>query len=248
VGPFEGWFTLFWVLALVAALLTAFYMTRLMVLTFHGESRLGEKDRAHVHEVPAVMWVPLAVLALLAIVGGWLNIPEVIADAPLLGWVPGGEWLHHWLEPVVAPAAGVFETHVGALAETAPLGGGAVLWAFVAFLLAVAVVAVTAVLLSHAEQEPAIYADEPRGLARVLGRNWYVDELYDRTVVRPVLAISRGASRWIDHALIDGLVNGGARVSAGLGWVGARLQSGQLNSYAFALVVGALLILGFVAL
>lgn len=70
VGPFQGWFTLFWIMGLIAALLTAFYMTRLMIMTFHGETRLGEKERHHLHEVPAVMWVPLAVLAVLSVVGG----------------------------------------------------------------------------------------------------------------------------------------------------------------------------------
>ncbi|MGH7483297.1 MAG: NADH-quinone oxidoreductase subunit L [Longimicrobiales bacterium] len=248
VGRFEGWFTLFWVIALAAALLTAFYMTRLMVMTFHGESRVGEKERPHLHEAPAVMWVPLAMLAVLSIVGGWLNVPEAIGDVAVLGWVPHTEWLHHWLEPVVHPAAAVFETQIGPLVEHAPIGGGEAVWAFVSFGLAVAVIVVAAVLLSRVAQEPAVYADEPRGLARVLYRKWYVDEAYDRLIVRPVVALSRGASRWIDQRLIDGLVNGGARTSARLGWLGARLQSGQLNSYAFALVVGALLILGFVAL
>ena len=83
VGPFAGWFRIYWVFALAAAILTAFYMTRLMVMTFHGSNRSGEEEAKHIHEVPAVMWLPLAVLAALSVVGGWLNVPESIAHAPV---------------------------------------------------------------------------------------------------------------------------------------------------------------------
>jgi NADH-quinone oxidoreductase subunit L len=104
VGPFEDWFRLFWIMALVAAMLTAFYMTRLMIMTFHGENRTGEQERRHLHEVPAVMWVPLAILAALSVVGGWLNVPEAIRQLPVLGWIPASGWVHEWLHLLIAPA------------------------------------------------------------------------------------------------------------------------------------------------
>src|SRR5262245_24448664 len=78
VGPFANWFTVFWVMALVAMLLTAYYMTRLMVMTFHGVNRTGEEEAHHLHESPLVMTVPLIILAFLSVVGGWINIPETI--------------------------------------------------------------------------------------------------------------------------------------------------------------------------
>src|SRR5690606_8795635 len=84
VGPFEPWFRVFWIMAFAAALLTAFYMTRLMIMTFHGENRTGEKERTHLHDVPGVMWIPLAVLAFLSVVGGWINVPAPIANMPVL--------------------------------------------------------------------------------------------------------------------------------------------------------------------
>src|SRR5690606_27092656 len=96
VGPYAGWVQVIWVVAMAAAMLTAFYMTRLMVMTFHGENRLGAEERKHLHEVPRVMTVPLLVLAVLSVVGGWVNVPHAVGDLPLLGWIPHSEWLHEW--------------------------------------------------------------------------------------------------------------------------------------------------------
>ncbi len=248
LGPFAGWFTLFWALALAAAVLTAFYMTRLMIMTFHGPTRLGEKERAHLHEVPAVMWLPLTLLAALSVVGGWINVPEAIGRLPVLGWIPSGEWLHGWLHPVTRSADTIFAMRVGQPLETAPFGGGEALWAGVSFAIAVVVIVVAAAIILKVEYRPAIESLEPSGFRRILFRKWYVDELYDQTIVRPIVALSRALWRWVDQGLIDGAVNGIARLSGGLGWIGSRLQSGQLNTYAFAIVIGALLILGFVAL
>ena len=89
-------------------------------------------------------------------------------------------------------------------------------------------------------------AAEPRGFARVLYRKWYVDEIYDAIIVRPIVALSRAAWRFIDAGLIDGTVNGAGYAARAFGWVGAQLQTGQLNTYAFAAVMGVLLLLGFV--
>ncbi|MGH7507520.1 MAG: NADH-quinone oxidoreductase subunit L, partial [Longimicrobiales bacterium] len=77
---------------------------------------------------------------------------------------------------------------------------------------------------------------------------WYVDELYDTIIVRPVLALSRAFWRFIDQGLIDGIVNGAGYSSRAFGWVGSRLQTGQLNTYAFAVLAGALLLLALVVL
>jgi NADH-quinone oxidoreductase subunit L len=102
-------------MALRAALLTAFYMTRMMIMTFHGENRTGEKERRHLHEVAPVMWVPLAVLAVLSIVGGWINVPEPIAHMPVFGWLPHSEWLHHWLHPITERGRLHLRANVGEL-------------------------------------------------------------------------------------------------------------------------------------
>ncbi|MFO7892641.1 MAG: NADH-quinone oxidoreductase subunit L [Longimicrobiales bacterium] len=242
VGPFEGWFTLVWALALVAALLTAFYMTRLMIMTFHGENRSGEGAR-HIHSAPAVMWIPLGVLALASIVGGWINVPAALGRTPLLGWVPHSEWLHEWMHPLVTEADHAFEVHVGELAHASPIGGGEVFWAFLSFGLAVAVILLSTRWLKRQERRPAEESPEFEGFAKVLYNKWYVDEIYDAAVVQPVIRLSRAAWRFIDDGLIDGMVNGAGVLARGLGWIGSRLQTGSLNTYAFAIAVGAILIL-----
>jgi NADH-quinone oxidoreductase subunit L len=248
VGPFQGWFTVFWVMALLAAMLTAFYMTRLMLMTFHGENRSGEKERAHLHEASPVMYVPLIILALLSAVGGWINVPEAIKRIPVLGLVPSSEWLHEWLHPVMAPADDVIATRVGQLTETAPFGGGEAMWAVVSFAIAVAVIVIAVRVLGRRAVRPALESAPPTGFARVLYDKWYVDEFYNAIVVRPLVSLSRFAWRYIDNGLIDGIVNGAGWLSRGFGWVGSRLQTGQLNTYAFAIVLGVLIVLGFVVL
>ncbi len=244
VGPFEGWFRLFWIMALIAAMLTAFYMTRLMIMTFHGENRTGEKERAHLHEAPWVMTIPLLILAALSVVGGWINVPAAIAKIPVIGWIPHSEWLHDWLHPITAAADDVLISNVGELAHQTPFGGGEAIWAVISFAIATLVIVLTTRALGRRMVDPATEAGAPRGFRKVLYNKWYVDELYDKVIVRPVLWVSRASWRFIDDNIIDGLVNGAGYASRGLGWTGSRLQTGQLNTYAFAIVVGVLVVLG----
>jgi len=249
VGPYAGWVQVIWVVAMAAAVLTAFYMTRLMLMTFHGENRSGAEERKHLREVPRVMTVPLLALAVLSVVGGWVNVPQAIGDLPVLGWIPHSEWLHEWLHPVTASADAVMEQHLGAFRDAAPLGGSAGFWAVASFLLAGAIILLTARAYRGVAVRPAVESAAPTGLRGVLYNKWYVDEIYDAAVVRPVVAASRGLWRWVDEGLIDGvLVNGAARLSGWLGLAGARLQTGQINAYAFAIAVGVLILLGFVVL
>lgn len=247
-GVFEPWFTIFWVLALVTAVLTAFYMARLMILTFHGRNRTGEDERPLLQSPGGVMLVPLAVLALFSLIGGWFNVPESIAELPVLGWIPSSTWLHDWLHPVVGPAGEVLAANTAALRHATPFGGGEAAWAAISLLLALAAVALTFVFLRRRGARPAAEAAKPVGLRRVLANKWYVDEIYDAIIVRPLLAASRGLWRVIDDRIIDGAVNGVARMASSLGRVGSRLQTGELNAYAYAIALGALILLAFVVL
>jgi NADH-quinone oxidoreductase subunit L len=142
----------------------------------------------------------------------------------------------------------VIAANVGAPLEHAPLGGGEALWAAVSFGIAVVMVTATALLLRGRRLPDAEHAPAPSGFHRVLYDKWYVDEIYDALVVRPIMRVSRAAWRFIDEGLIDGIVNGLGYTSRAFGWVGARMQTGQLNTYAFAVVAGALLLLAFVVL
>jgi NADH-quinone oxidoreductase subunit L len=243
-GPFEVWFRIFWIMALLAAMLTAFYMTRLMIMTFHGRNRTGEKESAHLHEAPAVMYVPLIILAIASAVGGWINVPEAIAKIPVLGWIPHSEWLHEWLHPVTASADDVMASNLGPVLHESPFGGGEAVWAAISFAIATIVIVLTTRALGRRLLRPATESPAPAGFGRVLYNKWYVDELYDKTIVRPLLAVSRASWRYIDQNIIDGMVNGAGRAARLIGFSGSKLQSGQLNTYAFAIVVGVIVVLG----
>ncbi len=246
-NPYGGLYTVYWVLALTAALLTAFYMTRMMVMTFHGQNRTGESEAEHLHEAPRVMTVPLMILAVLSVFGGWINVPEDLSASffGLFGALPMSEWLHHWLEPVIHSAAEIQTEHMGEISHHAPFGGGEVMWAAVSTVLALAVVLVSSRALGGRSVKVAVEDGEPTaGLGRILYNKWYVDELYDRIIVQPVLGLSRWCWRFVDSVLIDGTVNFVANFTRLTGWLSSLFQTGQVNLYAFVLALGALLVLG----
>ncbi len=228
-GSTQPVWLVFWALALVAALLTAFYMTRLMLYTFHGPNRTGENEQAHLHEAPWIMTGPLVLLGLLSAAGGLLNVPELYH---------GNAWLHHWLEPVTEPSA--------ALLPEARLASGTE-WLLVAVAVAAAAIGIVGAwrLLKPQGLVPARSAPEERGFARVLRDKWYVDEIYDLAVVRPLVWLSREVLwKQVDQRAIDGAaVNGAARGARALGWANRWLQTGQVGMYVAAFVVGVLLLL-----
>ncbi len=256
IFPFAGffskdeiiWYTgtygyvVLWVVALLAAVLTAAYMTRLMVLTFHGENRSGADAKPHLKEVPAVMWVPLAILAVLSIVGGWIQIPEALPGLPTV------DALHHWLEPVMEPARHVMTEHGFHKAYEAPLGGGEATWAIISTVVALLVVILTFRALVHRRYRPAAESEAPSGFAGILYNKWYVDELYDRVIIRPLLALWRGCWRIVDAGLIDGTLNAMASGTRMVGWVGSLFQSGRVAGYMFWFVTGVVLILALLLL
>jgi len=222
----------FWAMGLAAALLTAFYMTRLMLYTFHGPNRTGEREREHLHEAPPIMTGPLVVLGVLTVLGGALNAPELFG---------GNAFLEHWLEPVTSLA------HRLQPAVEVP---HATEWALVAGAVLVAALGIVGAfrLLKPEALVPARLAPPETGLARLLWKKWYVDELYDAVIVRPVVWLSREVLwKIVDARLVDGLlVNGTAAASRALGWLGSRLQTGEVGVYVVLFVIGVLAVVGAV--
>jgi NADH-quinone oxidoreductase subunit L len=207
-----------WVLGIITAALTAFYMGRWFVLIFLGKPRWERAlPDAHPHEAPLSMWLPLAILAVPSAIGGLINID------------PKTGWLHGWLEPSVV----TFEARAEFLPHST--------------LLAVAVIAGFAGLGFAAYRylfrgyEPAMAPAEAPGFYRLAFNKFYVDELYRFTIVRPGRAIADGFS-WFDRRGIDGAVNGTASGATGLAGLGRRLHTGAVRSYALAVVVGTLLV------
>ena len=226
---------LYWAMGLAAALLTAFYMTRMMLYTFHGPNRTGEKERPHLHEAPRSMTGPLVVLGILSVVGGVLNVPAFMG---------GGARLEQWLAPVLEGSQAL----AAPAAESAAADAGE--WILVALAVAIAIVGIVAArLLDPAKLVPARLAPAETGLGKILWKKWHVDELYDACVVQPLVWLSRRVLwQGIDQGVIDGAgVNGTARTMRALGWLGSRLQNGEVGFYVLLFVGGVLAVLGLAA-
>jgi NADH-quinone oxidoreductase subunit L len=238
-------------LGLAAAFMTAVYMTRMMLYTFHGPNRSGDRERDHLHEAPWVMTGPLVVLGVLSVAGGWLNLPALLPLGPVAT-------LHHWLEPVVG--RGELMVTNGRPIEAAHSLEYALIGA--AILIALIGIGLAFVRLKPARLVPKSQSPEEHGFERVLADKYYVDEAYDRAFVHPVVATSRGLLwRGVDVGLIDGItrlfvqskdddaapgtsVPMGGLAARAVGWMGSQLQSGQVGTYAWVLVVGVLFVLG----
>jgi NADH-quinone oxidoreductase subunit L len=242
------WMLLIGVVLTITAFITAFYMGRMMLYTFFGPNRTGDPERHHLHEVGWTMSVPLVILALLSLIGGWFNVePEV----PIVNWftpvaIGGPAALHGWLHPAIEGAEAVYAANGVAMAEAHHYAWPIILAIVVGLAgLLLAVVLLKPGRLGTAEEHPAYTG----GLDRLLYHKWYVDELYDSLVVRPVYALSRGFNSVVDRGLIDGIVDGSGRLVQGVGLMFGRVQTGQLNTYAFMILVGVIAVLGaFVAL
>ncbi|MDQ3243713.1 MAG: NADH-quinone oxidoreductase subunit L [Gemmatimonadota bacterium] len=232
---------LVYVLGLAAALLTAVYMTRMMIYTFHGPNRTGKAEQPHLGEAPWSMTGPLVVLAVLSAFGGWLNIPAIIPIGPI-------GTLEHWLDPVVGRSAA---TVAGTAAAGAEHSAGTE-WLLIG---AAVTVAIAGIAYAFARLKPERLVGKTdslpeQGFERVLANKYFVDEAFDRTIVNPTYQFSR-IFLWkgVDSGLIDGfMVNGTSAATRAFGWVGSRLQTGAVGTYAWVLVAGVLAVLGAVTL
>jgi len=205
------------VLGIATTFLTAFYSFRLVFVTFWGESRVDPHQAGHLHETPPVMTVPLVILAALSIITGYLGISEFLT--PVLPG-PGGVRISH----EVPGALGIMVT---------------------ATLLGLAGIALAYLLYVRSPGLPDRLAQQWRRLYELSFNKWYVDEAYDRAVVRPTFRLADGLWSKMDVAFIDGAVNGIARAIAWWGWLMRLAQSGQTQHYALGMAAGAVLILTF---
>jgi len=225
-----------YVLGLASALMTAIYMTRMMLYTFHGPNRTGEVERTHLKEAPWIMTGPLVVLALLAAFGGWLNVPALLSAIGPVGN------LDHWLEPVVGEAA--LRTTLGAAPHV--VHQTELMLVGTAIAIAVAGIAFAVLRLKPEALVPKKDSPAAEGIDRVLENKYFVDEGYNAAFVQPTLNVSRSVLwKGVDAGIIDGLfVNGSALLARAFGWMGSQLQTGQVGTYAWVLVIGVITLLG----
>lgn len=201
------------VLGLVTALMTAFYSFRLVFVTFWGPSHVDPHHAGHIHEPSNTMTLPLIVLAIFSILTGYLGIPE-------------------FLDPM-------FETDAGEAAHGGGASTGIMALATGMGLLGIAG-AYYAYVLNPAL--PDRLARQWQSLYRASLNKWYVDEVYDRTIVRPTFAGATGLWKHVDVNVIDGAVNGVARAIAWGGWLLRLTQSGQAQHYALGMALGAVVL------
>jgi len=214
VGQYAYW------MGIAAAIMTAFYSWRLILMTFHGKPRADEKVMAHVHESPKVMTVPLLFLAVGAIFAGYVGYDSFVGKGMTDFW---------GASIFMAAGEAVFEAahHVPFWVAALPT--------------AVGLVGIAGAYLFYLARPdwPAAVAGRMRGLYLFLLNKWYFDELYDRIFVEPAKALGRGFWKGGDGALIDGVgPDGVAAAVRDLARRASRLQSGYLYHYAFAMLIG----------
>jgi len=249
IPPFSGFFSkdeilwfsyahlgyVFWIIGVITAVMTAFYIFRLHFLTFNGTPRFDEKQ-THPHESPKVMTIPLIVLAILAAIGGFIGIPEIFSGEH-------GNAFHTWLSPIFKSAElklsyygshSHFEEYLlMAISVAGALGG--IFAAGYIYLKRPSIAANTV------EKFKLIYT--------TLWNKYYVDEVYDATVINPIVNSSRSFLwKTFDNKIIDGLVNGLARSVGDVSALIRKMQTGIVQSYALVMMIGILLALFWIIL
>ena len=225
---------LLYALGLVGALITATYMFRLIFLTFHGKPRFDE-HHVHVHESPKVMLVPLVILGILSIVGGWFALPVY--------W-GGKDYFKGFLDPVFNSSQQLMlQAHPG---WTEPAQSLEFQMAAIAVVVALIGFFIAFYLYIMKPDAPKKVAQSFRPIYQLLSHKYYVDEIYGALIIGPIVWLSRNVLwKIIDVRIIDGTVNGTAFLSRETGSGLRHFQSGNARSYATWVVVGAVAVTVF---
>ena len=228
-SPFGHWSL--WAVALFTAGLTAFYMFRLVFMTFYGKERMGEKAKKHLHESPLVITIPLIVLAFLSIFGGYVGVPELM-------W--GANRIEHFLDPVFGQTVathGIFQEPHSATFS----------WGMVAMAIIVATSGIILAFFMYMVRPelPGKVAQSFKGAYRTIHNKWFVDEIYDALFVNPVKRMGTFLWRGFDVKVVDGVVNGVGRVVEICSRALRITQSGYVHNYALTMVLGMVVIVAF---
>jgi len=205
----------FW-LATFGAILTAFYMFRLLMLTFYGSFRGTKEQEHHLHESPLGMTIPLIVLALLSLIGGFVQLPHVFGGHPYLNDFLGK----------TAPALEHGDADISTT-EYALLGGSVVVLAIIVY-------------LTYKRYAVKEFHPDYRGFKKVLANKWYIDEIYDKIIVKPVNMLAKWLNDFWEKEVIDWLVNGVGRAVQYTSRQMRLIQSGQVGSYVLLMVLSIL--------
>ena len=239
--PFAGFFSkdailmsawekgnpIIWTIAVLAAFMTAFYIFRVIFLTFLGPSRVEHDTLHHLHESPRIMTMPLVILALLSTIGGFVGISVI----------KGGNIFGTFLE-------GVFGVH----AEEAVHASLSFELLMMLFCMAISAAGIGLAYLMYVKRPdlPGKAASMFRAVYRIIFNKYYVDEIYDALFVKPVWSGSTFLWKGVDVKVIDGAVNGVGNGAMGIGQALRALQSGYTRRYAIYMVLGTIIILGWI--
>ena len=208
-----------WMVASIASIMTAFYMFRLMYLTFFKEFRGTEEQKHHLHESPRLITIPLIILAVLAVIGGAINLP-------------GSTWLNHFLEPILS---GKHEEHALGTHEYMLMG----------IALAGAIVAIIWANAKYIKQSFVPKEDAAIvGFNKTIYNKYYVDEFYTFLIVKPINGLANFFRTTLEPALGKVVFSLGT-VANGLGIQGKKLQNGNIGLYLFAFVIGVCTIITY---
>jgi len=240
IPPFAGFFSKDEILAhvfvqspamytigVITAMFTSFYMFRMLYLTFYGKFRGTHEQEHHVHESPANMTVPLIVLAVLSVVGGFIGVPESL----------GG---HHWLEHFLSP---VFQRSAALLTAEPSAGQSDIVLMVISVAAALAALGYAYVRYVKNSHVPVSDTEERPALANLSYHKFYVDEIYDALIRKPLDALSGFLYNAVEKLGIDGIVNGLGKTTMEASKGLRLLQTGNVGFYIFMMVVGIISIL-----
>ncbi len=237
---------LLWLIAAIAAGMTAFYMFRALFMTFFGESRVDHHVAHHIHESPRIMTIPLIILAILSIVGGYVGIPHVLG---------GANHIHEFLSPVFGHGSEAIKTHQGfslfskAFAATGDQSSHSayleLLMMIISVIIAIIGIGIAYLFYIKNPELPRILAERRKGLYKLVYNKYYVDEIYQVLFVNSLKRLGIGLWRGVDEFIIDGTVNGIAYLIGYLSILIRRIQTGLVQHYAFSMMVGGVIILGY---
>ncbi len=215
-----------WAMGTAVAAITAFYSFRIIFLTFHGKFRGTHEQEHHLHESPKSMTIPLMILAVGAVSAGWIGIPAALG---------GGNWIGHFFEPALGhpnvTATHAEEYMVMGISVAGAVGGIILSW----------------IMYSLKPEMPGKIASAFKGVYNTLWNKYYVDELYDRTIVKPTIWIANKVLVGVtDGKIIEGIVNGVPKAIGSFGEKARKMQSGYLQHYAVSMALGLFVILTLV--
>jgi NADH-quinone oxidoreductase subunit L len=221
---------LMFVLASLVSACTAFYMFRLYFLTFHGKFRGTHEQEHHLHESPKTMTIPLVVLAVLSIVGGFIGLPHKVGESMHMHW----HWLDHYLQDTVVMPFQFMTV------------GTEVILMIVATI--VALVSIYYAWLKYKKNGELALEDKEikSGTHKLLVNKYWMDEIYDALVRKPMDALSNAFNKVVEPKIVDGLVEGVSRLSGESGGLLRKLQSGSLSYYILVFIIGLIALLIFI--